>query len=234
MTIPPTQPDHLVRLKDLSGIGLWKPMVKYIDKANYTDAVITYDETEQTITFKDNGEYKPDGTEAEVGDRVLIINASGTLGPARGIYSVTEVGETSVSPAILTRVDDYNESEDITGGLLVFVSSGTTYNVGNVWYLKDDPAFVLDTTTPDFFKYGASKPEVLTFAIVGDDTEAEFICVHNAGVPGVTAQMYENSTGETVVTDTLRIDNTAIKFVFGAPPATGEDYTVVLSVPRPV
>lgn len=81
-----------------------------------------------------------DGVTLNTGDRILLKNQ--TTGSENGIYVVNASG----SP---TRADDANSSSEVTAGLTVFVSEGTT-NGNSSWSLTTDDTITLGTTDLTF------------------------------------------------------------------------------------
>lgn len=77
-----------------------------------------------TLTRNTNGVLpNQDGVSLEVGDRILVKNQSSTL--TNGIYEVTQKGVASVSPTILTRTTDADNTQELDE-MIVAASEGTT------------------------------------------------------------------------------------------------------------
>jgi hypothetical protein len=81
-----------------------------------------------------------DGVTLSVGDRILIKNQ--TNGSENGIYTVNATG----TP---TRASDADASADVTAGLTVFISEGTTQG-NSSWSLTTDDTVTLGTTALTF------------------------------------------------------------------------------------
>lgn len=81
-----------------------------------------------------------DGVTLSTGDRILIKNQ--TNGSENGIYVVNASG----AP---TRAEDANANADVTAGLTVFVSEGTTQG-NSSWSLTNDDTISLGTTALEF------------------------------------------------------------------------------------
>jgi hypothetical protein len=81
-----------------------------------------------------------DGVTLVTGDRILLKNQ--TNGAENGIYTVNATG----AP---TRATDADASADVTAGLTVFISEGTT-NGNSSWSLTTDDAVTLGTTVLTF------------------------------------------------------------------------------------
>lgn len=90
-----------------------------------------------TITF--------DGFDLSVGDRILVKNQTNT--DENGIYYLSQQGDGSSQPTIITRTTDADSSSDLTAGAYVFVENGTLHaNQGFVLqaYLEADPTVNTD------------------------------------------------------------------------------------------
>jgi hypothetical protein len=110
-----------------------------------------------------------DGVTLVNGDRILIKNQ--TNGAENGIYTVNATG----AP---TRATDADASADVTAGLTVFISEGTSQG-NSSWTLTTDDAITLGTTTLTFTQvaggslYAAGAGLTLsgaTFDVVAADT----------------------------------------------------------------
>jgi phage-related tail fiber protein len=112
----------------------WKQSVRAASTANGTLA-----------TAFENGDTL-DGVTLATGDRILLKNQSS--GSENGIYTVNASG----AP---TRAADADSNADVTAGMAMFVSEGTT-NGNTQWMLSTDDAIVLGTTALTFTQVGAS------------------------------------------------------------------------------
>lgn len=110
-----------------------------------------------------------DGVTLATGDRILIKNQA--TGSENGIYTVNASG----AP---TRATDADSSSEVTAGLTVFVSEGTT-NGNSAWALTTDDTITLGTTSLVFAQvsggpgYTAGNGLTLTgqsFDVVAADT----------------------------------------------------------------
>lgn len=81
-----------------------------------------------------------DGITLSAGDRILIKNQA--VGSENGVYVVNSSG----AP---TRAEDANTNADVTAGLTVFVSEGST-NGNSAWSLTTDDTVSLGTTALEF------------------------------------------------------------------------------------
>ena len=87
------------------------------------------------------------------GDKVLVSFSSADKQYA-GIYVITSVGEADVSPVILTRAANFNETAEVSFGAYVVVNAGTYAN--QIWYLKTEGAITLNTTPLTFELWGGT------------------------------------------------------------------------------
>jgi len=83
-----------------------------------------------------------DGVALNANDRVLIKDQSSAV--SNGIYEVTTVGDGS-TPWVLTRTNDADTAEDLTGGTFTFVEEGTT-NADNGYVFTHNGTPTLGTT----------------------------------------------------------------------------------------
>ena len=65
-------------------------------------------------------------------------------------------------------------------------------------------------------------------SIVGDGSTTAFTVTHNMNTKNVLVQVFDNSTGETVVVDTTRATTTAIIITFNEVPATTDTFKVLV------
>lgn len=131
---------------DAAAVGIdWKPSVYAATAA----ALPAYTRTGNVITASALGALPAiDGTTMEAGDRLLLKD--GAAGADNGIYVVTTLGDVSTA-FVLTRATDADTSAEVTGGMAVFVETGTV-NADTGWLLTtDDP--VLNTTALTFTQF---------------------------------------------------------------------------------
>jgi hypothetical protein len=114
-------------------------------------APAAYTRTSNVITFDANGSQSVDGTATVLNDRILLKN--GAAGADNGIYYVSTKG-TGGAAEVWTRSTDADSSAEVTAGLSVFVSEGTT-NGNTVWAITTDDAITLNTTSITFTMVGA-------------------------------------------------------------------------------
>ena len=227
LRVPPTDGNHLVRLRDMISYvsGLTKEAVRVVSTAPLAGA---YDSTAKTLTLAAVAQLIIDGIILVVGDRLLLVAQLDLT--QNGIYVITDLGDGSTTPVVLTRAEDFDDSTDIINGTIVPASDGTV-NGGTHWKLTPAtiPA-VLDTTNLIFTKQVSDTKRVteLIFDIEGDDTTTDFPVSHSLGTMNVTHEIYDSTTGETVVAQFTRLDINTAQVDFGVPPATGEEFTLIL------
>jgi hypothetical protein len=129
--------------------------VNYASTANLS---VTYNNGSSgvgaTLTATANGALSLDGASPTLAQRVLIKDQTSQL--QNGVYTVTVVG-TSLTPFILTRALDYDQSAEIAAGDGFYVISGSTLN--NTTWVQQTPAPVtVGTTAITFTQFAATTP----------------------------------------------------------------------------
>lgn len=105
-----------------------------------------------TLTATANGVLSIDGANPAVTQRVLIKDQ--TAQAQNGVYTVTIPG-TTLTPFVLTRAVDYDQSAEIAAGDGFYVISGSTLN--NTTWVQQTPAPVtVGTTAITFTQFGAT------------------------------------------------------------------------------
>jgi len=124
-----------------------------IDGDDETVESFNYDSGAKTLTFAMSASLNDldlNGiTDFAVGDRILFVIPQSAAcfiasGSWSGIYSITNLGETGVSPPIFTRSEDFNSSTDIISGS--FVLATTPSSSLDIWYLKTSGSVTFDST----------------------------------------------------------------------------------------
>jgi len=84
-----------------------------------------------------------------LGQRILIKNQTNAF--ENGIYTLTSLGETDVSPWVLTRATDMDEAEagEIANNAYVYVTAGST-QIGTSWVLSQLADITVGTTALPF------------------------------------------------------------------------------------
>ena len=89
-----------------------------------------------------------DGVAPALNDRVLVNDDGTATGADRGLYYVSALGDVS-NPWTLTRTTDADSDAEVTSGMVVWISEGTTH--GNTrWYLSTADPITLNTTVLSF------------------------------------------------------------------------------------
>ena len=116
----------------------------------------TYSSSNNTLTGTSNGiigTVIDEGVNLIVDDRVLVKDQTSVS--ENGIYKVTTLGTIS-TPWVLTRTDDFDETNEINKGDFVFVVEGTL-NGGNGWVVTQKNDILYDfNTTHTFTNCGAT------------------------------------------------------------------------------
>jgi hypothetical protein len=131
-----------------------------------------------TLTATTNGVFSLDGASPAATQRVLIKDQTANL--QNGVYTVTVVG-TTLTPFILTRATDYDQSSEIAAGDGFYVISGSTLN--NTTWVQQTPAPVTIGTTPIVFTQFAGSPStgILTIARGGTGANTAVTALNNLG-----------------------------------------------------
>jgi hypothetical protein len=179
-----------------------------------------------------------DGVTLVAGNRVLLKNQ--TAAAENGIYVWNGAA------AAMTRAAD-GVTGSLNAGAAFYVDEGTV-NADTAWTVSTDDPITVGTSAIAFGKFGAgiaytagtglvlsgTRFDVDTSVIarkystnVGDGASTTITVSHNLGTPDVIAQLYLQSTGETVETDTLRTSANAVAFTFASAPAAGAYRAVI-------
>jgi hypothetical protein len=97
-----------------------------------------------TLTGNSNGTLAVDGSNVEVGQRILVKNQATTS--QSGIYSVTQRGD-ATHPFILTRATDHDQPENMYAGDAVLAGPGGAANARTIFVMAIDAAPVVVGTT---------------------------------------------------------------------------------------
>lgn len=178
-----------------------------------------------------------DGITLTVGDRVLLKDQS--TGSQNGIY-VAASGAWS-------RAADADANAEVTAGLSVMVTEGTT-NADSQWRLTTNDAITIGTTALTFAQIGAGSSytngtgisiagntiSVDTAVVarkystaIGDGSATSITVTHGLGTLDVTVQVVEVATGATVDCDVTRGSTTQVTLGFSIAP-TASQYRVVV------
>jgi hypothetical protein len=221
MNVPPTADSHVVTLGVLNDTvnGKLKSPVRAAT-TGHLDA--TY--ASKVLTAGANGALLIDGVTLLAGDRVLVKDQTDKT--QNGIYAVTDPGDTS-NPFVLTRASDFDNSSELISGVNIYVAEGTS-NAGD-WKLASPAPLTLDTSNLVFKRAMPTNQAVMSaYDIIGDGSTAQFDFSHSFGTKDVIYSLYEVSTGEEIITDVKRLSVNDIRVEFGAIPAVGENYRLVV------
>lgn len=199
----------------------WKASVRAATTANITLSGL------QTI----------DGVSLSVGDRVLVKDQS--TASENGIY-------TAASGA-WSRASDADENAEVSAGLSVMVTEGTTL-ADTQWRLTTDDTIVVGTTNLTFAQIGAgvsytqgtgisisgntisvdTATVVCKFAqSIGDGSASSITITHGLGTLDVQVQVVEVATGATVECDVTRGSTTQVTLGFAVAPTLNQ-YRVIV------
>jgi hypothetical protein len=223
----PTEQNHAARLRDVYDI-VGSHMKSPVLAASTGNLNATYAVGPLTLTATANGPLSLDDIDVAVGDRVLVANQ--TDGTQNGIYEVTTAGDGSTA-WVLTRAEDFNSTSEISTGVKVHVTKGTSF--GDVTFVLTTDNPVLDSTSLIFVVDTGKILNIkeLRFNITGDDVADEFTFTHGWGTFNVTVDVIEDSAAKNypeIFTSVLRPTNNTVKVTFGVAPVTGENYIVIV------
>lgn len=178
-----------------------------------------------------------DGITLVVGDRVLVKDQ--TTQSANGIYVAAS--------GAWTRATDADSNAEVTAGLAVMVTEGTT-NADSQWRLTTNDAIVIGTTSLTFAQIGAGSSytsgtginiagNVVNIdtsvvarkvtALIGDNSATSITVTHGLGNQYVTAQVYEVASNAQIECDVVLTNTTQTTFTFTVAPTTNQ-YRVVI------
>lgn len=104
---------------------------------------VTFSSGTLTQTNPANGVFGAlDGVSSSLNDRILIKDQTSTI--ENGIYNITSLGDGVSIPWVLTRSVDADESNEVSGGMTVFVLSGTV-NAKSTWVVHGDALITVNT-----------------------------------------------------------------------------------------
>ena len=210
MRVVPTESNHVVRLQD---------MLEYVGGKTtqgvtsvITSALAgTYDPSSMTFTATS---VLPDTT---LGDRVLLVGQLDNT--QNGIYTVT-------SQNTLVRASDMDTSASLVNGMIVPVSDGTRWQLS----VSSTPV-TLDSTSLNFSQQVTDFTKVVEviWDITGDGSTTLFTFSHNLETDNVTHEIYDSSTGETIIAGPfVRTSPNDVSLTFGVAPATTDNFVVIL------
>lgn len=199
----------------------WKQSVRVATTANITLSGL------QTI----------DGVSVQAGDRVLVKNQS--TAAQNGIYVAAS--------GAWTRATDADSDAEVTSGMAVMVTEGTTQG-DTQWVLTTNDPITLGTTALSFSQIGASTSYTQGAGItivgnvisvdtavvarkfaqtIGNGSSSSITVAHNLGTQDVIVQVYEIATNEMVECDVIRSSTTQVTLGFAVAPANNSLRVVV-------
>lgn len=199
----------------------WKQSVRVATTANITLSGL------QTI----------DGVTVIANDRVLVKDQS--TGGTNGIYLAQSGG--------WTRTTDADSSAEVTAGLAVMVTEGTTQS-DSQWRLTTNDSIVLGTTALVFAQIGAGTSYTAGTGIsiggnvisadttvlsrkyattIGNGASTSITVTHSLSTLDVLVQVYEVATGDTIECDITRNSTSQVTLVFVLPPSSNSLRAVV-------
>jgi hypothetical protein len=233
MEVPPTLPKDLVRLGDMYDFvgGKTTTPVRAIETSNIAG---TYDPAGKTLTQATPTEFIIDGITLVIDDRVLV--AGQTDKTQNGIYKVTTLGVTSGAAGVLTRADDFDESGELVSGRRIPIASGLTHG-GETWKLTSADPLTLDASNLEFALDITKYTEIAqhVFTLTGDATTDEYTLEHNFNTRDVTVDLYDATSGDTVMAAVTRTSVNDVVVSLGVPLGVGTNLkAVVRAVVTPV
>ena len=141
-------------------MGLTRPRAHQLQDSDFKQSVRAIQTS--NITLSGGAPSTVDGVSVSLGDRILVTGQS--TASQNGIYVVTTVG--SGSNGTWTRSADADTSGDMTAGMVVMVTEGTS-NADTSWKITTNDPITLDTTSITFeqssaYGYG-------TISVAGQD-----------------------------------------------------------------
>jgi len=221
----PSDPKHLVNAKYVTEFfaGKVKMPVRVIAAANASG---TYEAAAKTFTCGAAGALVIDGKTLYSGDRVLLAGQADAT--QNGIYTVTEAGADGVTEPVLTRADDFNDSNKIYSGVSIAVNEGTLF-ANTTWKLAADGVITLDATALLFINAGATVGTAKhSETITGDGVTDEFAIDHDLGTTDISVSIFNLVTNAMVLADVIIEDNNTVVIGFAVPPTAAQVYRVTI------
>jgi hypothetical protein len=171
----------------------------------------TFSSSANTLTKNNPAAAFPviDGVTLVAGDRILVAGESNNV--TNGVYTLTTVGN-GTTPWKLTRATDANSAGELTGGMQIAITNGTT-NGGKTFYMSTPGNGTAVTVNTTGMNFSLSVKWSLTRAAdadgAGDFTGGDQVPVNTGGTANGGKQFYISTPGNgTAVT----IGTTAIAF----------------------
>jgi len=129
-------------------MGLTRPRAHQLQDSDFKQSVRAISTT--NVTLSGGAPATVDGVSLSTNDRILVTGQS--AGSENGIYRVTVVG--SGSNGTWVRAVDADSTGDMTAGMVVMVTEGTSY-ADTSWKITTDDPITLDTTSITFVQSSA-------------------------------------------------------------------------------
>ena len=142
-------------------MGLTKPRAHQLEGSDYKASVRVV--TVANVTLSGGAPTSVDGVTLVANDRVLVTAQS--TGSQNGIYRVKTLG--TGSNGTWVRSKDADTNDDVTAGMVVMVTEGTTY-ADTQWKLTTNDAITVGTTSLTFSE---RKDDT---SVAGSDTQVQF------------------------------------------------------------
>lgn len=138
-----------------------------------------------TLTGTTNAPLDVDGTTVSVGQRILVKNQSSQI--QNGVYVVTQQGDGSTAPYILTRATDYDTSgsapNEVQAGDFILVLNGSIANTA--WVQQTPAPVVFGSSNIVFIQFAAASAAYL--AGTGLSLSNNTFSITTTGVAALTA-----------------------------------------------
>lgn len=178
-----------------------------------------------------------DGISLSAGERVLVKDQ--TTGSENGLYEAAS--------GAWTRTTDADGNPEVTAGMAVMVTEGTS-NADSQWRLTTNDPITVGTTALTFAQIGAGSSYVEGTGIditgntisidtavtvrkyatsIGDGAATSIAVTHSLSTLDVIVQVFENSTGDTVECDVTRSSTSQVTLGFVTAPASNALRVVV-------
>ena len=151
-------------------------------------------------------------------DKYGRVTAAQNMGYTTNTGTVTSVGLTDGGGLTITG-SPITTSGNITVGHTNSVTAQGTQAVYPIKIDANGHISAYGTAVTILKKYAAN--------ITGDASKTSFTITHNLGTRDITIQVYDNSTYEEVIVDTVRTNTTTATISFAKAPASGKVYRVV-------
>ena len=183
-----------------------------------TDGTITLGTTNLTfVQFSAAGQSIAGNGLTKTGNTIDAVGTADRISVTADAIDIasTYVGQSSITTlgTITTGVWNGTDVAVADGGTGASTASGARTNLG-------DTTAGFDTSTPVLARVAAKT--------IGDNTNTSFTITHNFGTRDVTVQVYDTTSYETVIADTVRATTNTVTVTFSTVPVT-DSYRVVIT-----